>query len=490
VTMHQSIRRLLHEIGPGRMSSTAYDTAWVARLIELGEPIGEQALEWLRDHQLLDGSWGAEELKYYHDRLVCTLAAMTVLAKYGTRQDHDRVRLAQFALEEFSRGLEADPAGETIGFEMIVPTLLAEAESLGVIRPGQDHGLSRFGHYRQRKLASLPQGMINRFVTVAFSSEMAGPDALRLLDTENLKEKNGSVATSPSATAYYVLNVQPGDQVALEYLRGAVADTGGVPNVIPFDVFEQAWTLWNLALTDSLDDELLTLVQPRLDFLQAAWEPGRGVGHTIFYTPNEGDDTSLTHEVLARFGRPMDVEAVLHYEQQDHFRCFDLEANPSISTNVHVLGALRQSGLEAQHPSVRKALSFLHRMQTAGMLWLDKWHTSPYYTTAHVVIACAGYDDALIDDAIYWILATQSKNGSWGYYVPTAEETAYCLQALVAWTRNGGQVPSRALKRGRAWLADHAEPPYPPLWIGKCLYCPELVVRSAILSALALVTQE
>ena len=42
----------------------------------------------------------------------------------------------------------------------------------------------------------------------------------------------------------------------------------------------------------------------------------------------------------------------------------------------------------------------------------------------------ARYDDDLVEDAIYWILATQGRNGSWGYYMPTAEETAYCVQAL------------------------------------------------------------
>jgi hypothetical protein len=31
--------------------------------------------------------------------------------------------------------------------------------------------------------------------------------------------------------------------------------------------------------------------------------------------------------------------------------------------------------------------------------------------------------------------------------------------------------------------------PYPPLWIGKCLYNPSLVIRSAVISALALVEQ-
>ena len=36
------------------------------------------------------------------------------------------------------------------------------------------------------------------------------------------------------------------------------------------------------------------------------------------------------------------------------------------------------------------------------------------------------------------------------------------------------------------WLEEHMELTYPPLWIGKCLYSPQLVVRSAVISALML----
>jgi hypothetical protein len=39
------------------------------------------------------------------------------------------------------------------------------------------------------------------------------------------------------------------------------------------------------------------------------------------------------------------------------------------------------------------------------------------------------------------------------------------------------------------WLEEHADPPYPPLWIGKCLYNPRLVIRSAVISALTLAHQ-
>jgi halimadienyl-diphosphate synthase len=491
--LHQGVRDLLQEIGPGRMTSTAYDTAWIARLGALDGPMGERALEWLRAHQLADGSWGASEPRYYHDRAICTLAAMTALARQGRAQDRTRCQRAQRALEAVTKRLAADPAGETIGFEMIAPTLLAEAEALGVVLRHNGRFLRRLAGQRAAKLASLPRGMVSRFVTAAFSAEMAGPDGLQLLDVENLQEANGSVGHSPSATAYFALHVRRQDTAALRFLSDVAAHgDGGVPDAMPFDLFERAWTLWNLALTGPLDGGTRALCEPHLDFLGAAWRPGQGVGFAAGYTPEDGDGTSVAYEVLTRFARPVDLEAVLRCEGDHHFRCYALEANPSVSTNVHVLSALRQAGLGVGHPSVQKVLRFLQRTPPLGPrpFWVDKWHASPYYPTAHAVIACAGYADALVGDAISWILATQNVDGSWGYYAPTAEETAYCLQALVVWRRHGGPVAGDVLRQGAAWLAEHAEPPYPPLWIGKCLYCPVLVVRSAVLSALMLVAQE
>ena len=85
---------------------------------------------------------------------------------------------------------------------------------------------------------------------------------------------------------------------------------------------------------------------------------------------------------------------------------------------------------------------------------------------------------------------TQKEDGSWGFYKSTAEETAYSLQALCVWKRNGGNVPRGQIKRGLAWLEEHAEPSYEPLWIGKALYAPRLVVRATILSAIALAREE
>jgi hypothetical protein len=122
--------------------------------------------------------------------------------------------------------------------------------------------------------------------------------------------------------------------------------------------------------------------------------------------------------------------------------------------------------------------------------WFDKWHVSPYYPTSHAIIACAGFCNELVTDAISWIVSTQNDDGSWGYYMPTAEETAYCLQALMTWKQCGQPVPSNVLRQGVEWLSGHMTPPYPPLWIGKCLYTPVLIVRATILSTLLRVSEE
>jgi hypothetical protein len=135
MNLRDEVHDLLRKIGPGQMMTTAYDTAWVGRLIELGDPLGHRALDWLREHQLADGSWGAEYPVYHHDRVICTLAAMNALARRGRPADRERLRRAETALEQHIKELQSDPAGETIGFEMIVPTLLREAKTLGALTP-------------------------------------------------------------------------------------------------------------------------------------------------------------------------------------------------------------------------------------------------------------------------------------------------------------------------------------------------------------------
>src|SRR4051812_36520745 len=78
---------------PG-IEGTAYDTAWLASVPGLDDRRGSQfptALQWLVEHQHPDGSWGGP-VRYEHDRILTTLAALAPLATFGRRaEDRDSV---------------------------------------------------------------------------------------------------------------------------------------------------------------------------------------------------------------------------------------------------------------------------------------------------------------------------------------------------------------------------------------------------------------
>lgn len=329
--------------------------------------------------------------------------------------------------------------------------------------------------------------MINRYVTVAFSAEMAGADGQQMLDVDNIQEKNGSVGCSPSATAYFTLQAKREDKRALDYLSKIKRGGGGAPNVAPFDVFEIAWTLWNLSLIPGYKS-LSPKVQHHVDFLSKVWDTGNGAGFSSEYSVNDSDETSVVFDALSRYGITKKEDHILSFEEADYFRCFALESDPSVSANIHVLGALRQEGYEKENPSAHKIIQYLQRTKTGDGYWDDKWHISPYYTTSHAVIACAGYANDLVLEAVDWLIKTQKIDGSWGIFNSTAEETAYAIQALWFWNQKGGNVQREILLKGVRWLENHPSK-YEPLWIGKCLYSPRLVIDSAVMCALILGSQ-
>ena len=493
MNIEEEIQKLLREVGPGKMSNTAYDTAWVARLGEIDWNLGSKALNWLCENQLPDGSWGTNQPFNYHDRVISTLAAMIALTYKGRRaQDKIQIEKGLLALEHISsgatQGLTTDPNGATVGFEMIVPTLVAEAERLGIIKQQGDQILGRFRKMRDLKMSKLTGLKINRHITPAFSAEMAGSDHLNLLDINDLQEENGSVANSPAATAHFANFVSKSNDNAMTYLRKVVQNDGGTPFAAPFDIFERAWVLWNLSLANLLDKGISQLYEPHLDHLMSHWDNQFGTSFSETYTPKDGDDTSLTYSVLSRYNLPVSIETVLNYEEKDAFRCYPLESNSSISVNIHALEALKHAGFDNQHPSVQKIIGYLKGNRINKSFWLDKWHTSPFYPTAHFIAAAYNFDTSMSSQAIDWILQNQRPDGSWGYSNnhPTAEETAYCIQALKVWDTKVAKVSKERIELAESWLKNNISPPYPSLWIGKVLYCPENVVKSAILSAIGL----
>jgi hypothetical protein len=159
--------------------------------------------------------------------------------------------------------------------------------------------------------------------------------------------------------------------------------------------------------------------------------------------------------------------------------------------NVHVLHAVcRVPGFPDADRAIERICAYLADHHS-GLYWIDKWHISPLYATAHVLCALADlptkYRERMqpfAERSRKWLRHAQNADGSWGFYgTPTPEETAYGLLALAATADDRDmrhcQGAAEYLRQCKA-----AETAHPPLWIDKCLYIPPLVVNAAVDAAL------
>jgi len=477
-------RQLLNELDQTAMSNTAYDTAWVARVpsaIDSSTPAFPKALNWLRRNQYPNGSWGAK-IEYYHDLVISTLAAIIALARQrDDPQDAKAIRHGENFVRRNIQNLHRDPY-ETVGFELILPTLLQEAQRLGLDLPYDK--CSKYYRMREEKLRLIPPEMIySREVTTAHSLEFMGSE----LDVDragDIQEENGSFGNSPSATAYFLAECQD-DPAARRYLSEVVNIGGGMAMPLhPVEIFNQSWVLYNLDLAGLLD-ELKEEVKVHLDSLYRAWDPQRGLGFSHQYSVPDLDDTAVVFKLLRQAGYEVNPAVFNAFERDKHFMCFPYERNPSMGVHVHLLDALRICpDYEHQPRLVDKTLSF-YRTRLRHADWFDKWHASPYYIITHAAIASLGHDNELAGEIVDCILRGQRQDGSWGYFGPTSEETAYCLQAVLMYHKQVKPVDRAVIYHAAQYLYNHYQAQeYSPLWIDKCLYAPLQIVRSAILSAL------
>jgi halimadienyl-diphosphate synthase len=482
--IEQQLARLGH--GTGEMDSVVYDTAWIARISPYfpGNDF-EQAVEWLRRTQRADGSWGGDIL-HYHDRVISTLIAIIALREAGGGfADEERIRHGETFIWREQGRLRHD-AHDTNGFPILAVSLVKDAQLLDLDIPGD---LYRDVVTIEKKLNLLGHNPNTwRYTTVSLSME-----AIRTYLPEDLGtdffEVDGSIASCVSATAGTMLHLGQASQQTIDYVRRAMADqpdVGGLPFLKPFDTFEAVWAfsyLWRENVASPDHPEIRRL----LNFLWERWYPGKGISFSPYFHIPDLDDTAVAFMFLRWGGYDVSADVLADFEEKDYFRCYPGEADQSLSVNIRTLRALQ---MDKSHPQYEnwshKIIAMLRRYALDGNFWFDKWHVSPYYLANTAICNMQGLADDVLYSPVKWILKTQHADGGWGYYDnrATVEETAFCLQALMHWHRHVELINQASLHAAAHYIIQHYDDPYPPLWLGKSLYHPVNVVRSAVLAAL------
>ena len=471
-------------LGYSRVSSTAYDTTWTARLVNHFPGAGfKDSLEWLRDYQHRDGSWGSP-IFHQHDRIVSTLAAIVALKEVGDRDDEYRIQLGQTFLWHNSANLHYD-ANDTIAYPIIMSTLVKQAYQLGIDIPDRFYRDSGKIEKKLRMLSNYPE--MWRATTLHHSLE-AIIDHLPPGVQFDLSDEIGCVGSSPSATAAALMHPQTRTGKSMAYLQNLMGHQGdgGVPNVDRIDVVEGAWAINNL-IKDNLIKPDDPQVRRVLDALWNIWSNEHGVSFSSSFGVPDLDDTSVAFAVLSWGGYPVNPDVFTGYESGEHFNCFRGELDPSMSAHIRMLAALQWVKDAPQYkPWSEKIIRFLRANERHGYFCFDKWHVSPYYLSGPMVWLLHGVMDDVLIQRIKWISMTQNQDGGWGFYgQSTLEETAYCLQALLYADQNIQRVDSAVLKSGADFFMRNVQKQdYPPLWIGKGLYTPYFVVESSIIATL------
>jgi halimadienyl-diphosphate synthase len=475
---------------------TAYDTAWIASIPSPASPevpLFPQALEWLVGHQLNDGSWGSS-IPCEQDRLLSTLAGAVALERF-----------AQSAMErtarDSARGYLQQPgrvvAGTTtdlVGFELLLPALVERAQRAGI---PVSVNLDVYNRERTAKLRLIPPAALySPEVTIVHSLEFLGEQA----DVAGLRRAqgaNGSIGNSPAATAFFFSLTH--DSAALAYLESCIAAGGGAaaPVLHPCDMFDRLWSAYHLHLAGipvrgALGAHVRQQLREQLTSGGVSLDP-------TFPIP-DADDTAVALILLSALGEDVDPRVLRAFEVGDgHFRSFPFERHASVGVNVHVLHSLLAvPGYEDRARHVEELVDYVVGQQTPDGYWLDKWHISPLYATAHAIAVFtqlrgepATFARPALERAERWLLETQHADGAWGHFGrATAEETAYAVLALAALdTHNPGASCRIAREKGLSSLESllELETPtverFPAMWIDKCLYMPTDIVRAVVRAA-------
>ncbi|EFJ37773.1 terpene synthase [Selaginella moellendorffii] len=343
--------------GKGEISPSAYDTAWVARIAsecDSSLPEFPEALEWIINSQLPDGSWGDDRHLQLYDRVLSTLSCLVTLKTWDI--GHNSIAQGTKFLRENMIKLKQDDGDLLSGFEVTFPMMLHEAKKLGLDLPHETDCLG----IPLDKLHSAP-------TTLLYSLEGLQDLEIDWQEILKLQSKDGSFLSSPSSTACVYLKTK--DRKSLQYAMQV--QNYAVPCHYPIDLFESLWvvdTIERLGIDVFFRDEIKAV----LDYVYSFWT-NEGIGWGSTCLVNDIDDTAMAFRILRMHGYNVSPDAFDQFWlPRDKFCCFVGELSHGVSEmlNLHRASQVDFPNETILTKTFKYSHDYLLNVETAHM---DKW---------------------------------------------------------------------------------------------------------------------
>ncbi|OGE46866.1 hypothetical protein PENARI_c096G01623 [Penicillium arizonense] len=521
----------------GTIISGIYDTAWISMVPRKTEAssVPEWAypvcFEFLCQNQAEDGGWGNPVSLV--DRITCTLVSLLAIKKHlrvsgnplvkdRLSLQHQAARAIDFIHLNIERwDLDSLDTRLPIGFELWFPVVVEKLEEEGVVFqiPGKD----RIVELRRKKLSRFPLDVLYKPTGLVQPTPLFTLEGfIGLLDFSKLSHhlRFGSMFSSPSSTAVYLMECTVWDVEADAYLQHVV-DVSilkhgyCVPQMFPTFTFDIDWVL-NLFVDGGLDLKKLdadTVNKLGNMMLQCLEDQGGIMGSNRNICPDP-DSTAMAYKTIYyTLGLHYPIQPIIDaFEGDENYFTYCGERDPSISSNAHALQALILSPESRKHTSsIEKCIKYLcGTWYNTHDLVEDKWSNSEYYATLAITQALSDYVFALSDErveavsekllkvhipmtifqAVVRILLRQNGDGSWGS-TSIRVDTSHAVILLKS-TRSLPFIPEalslvvgQAIQKGQAFISANLDAPFNDYsWNGKCAYGLSSISRAAALSAL------
>ncbi|GLJ36172.1 hypothetical protein SUGI_0725750 [Cryptomeria japonica] len=366
------IKGFFNSMEDGKISPSAYDTAWVARVPAIddsAEPQFPQMLDWILHNQLPDGSWGEKRRFLACDRLLNTLSCLVTLAFWGVGNNQVNRGLDFFRRNTEAMIKEAQGYHRSKGFEMVFHALLNEAKFLGLDLPYELSIIKQINEKRDYELKNASVEELHSHPSTMLQCLEGIQEVVDWKNILKLQSEDGSFSGSPASTACVFIHT--GNRGCLRFLTRLVTKFGDhVPGMYPVDIAER------LIAVDSverlgLDRYFETEIKQAMDYVFQYWGQ-RGIGFGRESLVPDIDVTATGFKLLRMFGYTVSSDVLKNIKGDVKELC-KVSGNGNSAGVTAILSLYRCSQLNIPGENVMREIGAFAKDYLAKFLQSDNF---------------------------------------------------------------------------------------------------------------------